>query len=117
MVEDKFFVIERPGEKGRIKLGPEAKFWAEQNGMTLAEMARYLLAQNSADGYDEGGAVAPEDVFASEATPSVEDRGQDPDYGGDRMMQRVWGSHDIPPQRSSRPGAPGHAIRDETPFD
>jgi len=40
------FLIERPGEKGRIKLGPDAKYWAEQHGMTLAEMARYLLAQN-----------------------------------------------------------------------
>ena len=53
MVEDRYFVIERPGEKGRIKLGPEAKYWAEQSGMTVAEMARYLLAQNSGDEYSE----------------------------------------------------------------
>jgi hypothetical protein len=40
------FVIERPGEKGRIKLGPEAKFWAQEHGMSLTEMAKYLLARN-----------------------------------------------------------------------
>ena len=40
------FVVERPGKNGRIKLGPEAKYWAEQHGMSLTEMARYLLLRD-----------------------------------------------------------------------
>jgi len=40
------FVVERPGARGRIKLGPEAKFWAQQHGMSLQEMARYLLLRD-----------------------------------------------------------------------
>src|SRR5215470_6275311 len=52
MVEDRYFVIERPGEKGRIKLGPEAKYWAEQNGMTVLRWrdtcSRKILATNTA---------------------------------------------------------------------
>ena len=40
------YVIERPGKRGRVKLGPEAKWWAEQHGMTLQEMARYLLQRD-----------------------------------------------------------------------
>jgi len=48
MAEDDFrpYVIERPGARGRIKLGPEAKFWAQQHGMSLQEMAKYLLARD-----------------------------------------------------------------------
>jgi hypothetical protein len=47
-MEDEYrpFVIERPGKNGRVKLGPEAKAWAEQHGMTLTEMARYLLQRD-----------------------------------------------------------------------
>jgi len=44
------FVIERPGKDGRIKLSPEAKYWAEQHGMTLAEFARYLLLRDEQEG-------------------------------------------------------------------
>jgi hypothetical protein len=40
------FVVERPGKNGRIKLGPEARYWAEQHGMSLTEMARYLLLRD-----------------------------------------------------------------------
>jgi hypothetical protein len=55
--EHRPFVIERRGEKGRIRLHAEAKFWAEQHGMTLAEMAKYLLAR---DEQEEGLDEAPE---------------------------------------------------------
>jgi hypothetical protein len=44
--EHRPFIIERPGKNGRIKLGPEARFWAEQHNMSLVEMARYLLARD-----------------------------------------------------------------------
>ena len=44
------FIVERPGEKGRIKLSLEAKYWAEQHGMTLAEFARYLLLRDEQEG-------------------------------------------------------------------
>jgi hypothetical protein len=40
------YTIERAGRQGRIRLGPEAKFWAEQHGMTLTEFARYLLQRD-----------------------------------------------------------------------
>ena len=30
----------------KILLGPEAKDWAKEHGMTLQEMGRYLIAQN-----------------------------------------------------------------------
>jgi hypothetical protein len=40
MDDDLPFVIESPT---RIKLSPEAKFWAEEHGMTLNEMGKYLL--------------------------------------------------------------------------
>jgi hypothetical protein len=46
MTEDfRQYVVESPT---RIKLGPDAKFWAEQHGMTLEQMARHLLDQNAA---------------------------------------------------------------------
>jgi hypothetical protein len=44
--EHRPFIIERSGRDGRIKLGPEARFWAEQHNMSLVEMARYLLARD-----------------------------------------------------------------------
>jgi hypothetical protein len=40
---EKPFEIESPT---RIRLGPEARYWAEQHGMTLTEMAKYLLAKD-----------------------------------------------------------------------
>ena len=48
--EHRPFVVERPGEKGRIRLSPEAKFWAHEHGMTLAEFARYLLLRDEQEG-------------------------------------------------------------------
>jgi hypothetical protein len=57
---DRPYVIESPT---RIRLGPEAKFWAQEHGLTLEQMAKYLLARERLDGdnygesYDyEGGA-------------------------------------------------------------
>jgi hypothetical protein len=42
MEDDRPFVIESPT---RIKLRPAAKEWAQQYGMSLEQMARYLLQQ------------------------------------------------------------------------
>jgi hypothetical protein len=62
MIDDEYrpFVVERPGKNGRIKLGPEAKYWAEQNGMTLTEWARYLLAQDLINESESGTATPAE---------------------------------------------------------
>jgi hypothetical protein len=59
MIDDEYrrFVVERPGKNGRIKLGPEAKYWAEQNGMTLTEWAKYLLAQDLINESESGTAT------------------------------------------------------------
>jgi hypothetical protein len=44
---EKPYTIESPT---RIRLGPEAKYWAQQYGMTLEEFARYLMdAHNQRD--------------------------------------------------------------------
>jgi hypothetical protein len=43
MEDDRPYVIESPT---RIKLGPEAKYWARQHGLSLEELARYLLQQD-----------------------------------------------------------------------
>jgi hypothetical protein len=58
--EHRPFIIERPGKNGRIKLGPEAKYWAEQNGMTLTEWAKYLLAQDLINESESGTATPAE---------------------------------------------------------
>jgi hypothetical protein len=58
--EHRPFIIERPGKNGRIRLHPEAKFWAEQNGMTLTEWARYLLAQDLINESESGTATPAE---------------------------------------------------------
>jgi hypothetical protein len=42
MQDEKLYVIESPT---RIRLGPEAKTMARENGMSLTEMARHLLQQ------------------------------------------------------------------------
>lgn len=55
--EHRPFIIERPGKNGRIKLGPEAKYWAEQNGMTLTEWAKYLLARDLINESESGTAT------------------------------------------------------------
>jgi hypothetical protein len=47
------FIIERPGRDGRIRLRAEAKYWAEQHGMSNVELARYLLLR------DEQGPESP----------------------------------------------------------
>jgi hypothetical protein len=44
--EHRPFVVERPGKSGRIRLHPEAKWWAQEHGMSLTEMAKYLLARD-----------------------------------------------------------------------
>jgi len=96
MADDNYFVIERPGHKGRIKLGPEAKYWAKENGMTLAEMARYLLAQNSGD---EQGAVEREEFLPdAPLSENIEDRRGEPIYGAG-ALKGIWGNTaDVPPR-------------------
>jgi hypothetical protein len=42
MEDDRPYIVESPT---RIKLRPEAKFWAEQHGLSLEQMARWLLLQ------------------------------------------------------------------------
>jgi hypothetical protein len=42
MDEERPFVIESPT---RIRLGPDARFWAEQHGLSLEEMAKFLLTK------------------------------------------------------------------------
>jgi hypothetical protein len=51
MEDDRPYIVESPT---RIRLKPEAKFWAEQHGMSLEQMARYLLQAEKlrADGTD-----------------------------------------------------------------
>jgi hypothetical protein len=75
----------------KIKLGPEAKYWAEQNGMTLAEMAKHLLHQHyNGDQVSDG---ASEDILPH-VTPSenVEDR-RDESFVPDKTMQQIWGAY------------------------
>lgn len=43
---DQPYTIERAGSKGRIRLGPEAQLWAQEWGMTLTELAKYLLQRD-----------------------------------------------------------------------
>jgi hypothetical protein len=81
----------------KIKLGPEAKYWAEQNGMTLAEMAKHLLHQHyNGDQVSDG---ASED-FLPGVTPSenVEDR-RDEGFVPDKTMAQIWGAypHNVAP--------------------
>jgi hypothetical protein len=51
--DDRPFVIERPGPKGRIRLNADARHWAHEHGMTLAEFARHLLLRDEQGGMDE----------------------------------------------------------------
>jgi hypothetical protein len=46
------FIIERPGPNGRIRLNADARHWAKEHGMSLTEMAKYLLAQNEQEGLE-----------------------------------------------------------------
>jgi hypothetical protein len=43
VADDLPYVIESPT---RVKLGPDAKHWAHEHGMTLEEFAKYLLHQH-----------------------------------------------------------------------
>jgi len=44
MADDRPYVIESPT---RVRLGPTAKEWAREWGMSDVEMARYLLKQDA----------------------------------------------------------------------
>jgi hypothetical protein len=111
------FIVERPGKNGRIKLGPEAKWWAQQHGMTLREMARYLLqrdeqgdAQAMIGGESESAETTPTEAqiaeeardFLPSITPSenIEDRRQEEPIFGPGVMRQIWGEypHNTAPQ-------------------
>jgi hypothetical protein len=76
MADDKPYTVESPT---RIRLGPEAKFWAKEHGMSLQEMARYLLERHRLGGdYDvpHGSEVTrdeQEQFMADDPPPRAED--------------------------------------------
>jgi hypothetical protein len=43
MADEKPYTIHSPT---KITLSPDARFWAKEHGMSLEEMARYLLNQD-----------------------------------------------------------------------
>jgi hypothetical protein len=93
MTDDEYrpFVVERPGENGRIKLAPEAKYWAEQHGMTLQEMARYLLQQHEAQRQEDR-------VLSGGLSENIEDRREE-SFVPDKTQQQIWGPMaNVPPQ-------------------
>jgi hypothetical protein len=45
-MDDKPYEILSPT---RIRLGPDCKFWAAEHGLSLQEMARYLLNREKLD--------------------------------------------------------------------
>jgi hypothetical protein len=68
--DDRPFVIERAGPKGRIRLNAAAKEWAQEYGMTLTEMGRYLLAQDQQTGEQGQSDSAVATDFLPTVTPS-----------------------------------------------
>jgi len=88
MEDDRPYVVESPT---RIRLGPYARQLAQEYGISLTEMAKYLIAQhynsdaaNVSDGQQE--------EFLPNTTPSenIEDRRSE-QYVGDKTMQQIWG--------------------------
>jgi hypothetical protein len=77
------YVVERSGSNGRIKLGPEAKWWAEQHGMTMQEMARYLLQQHEAQQEDR--------ALSGGLSENIEDRRDDETFVPDKTSQQTGG--------------------------
>lgn len=47
MADDRSFTVESPS---RVRLGPEAKWWADQHRMSYTDMARFLLQQHAESG-------------------------------------------------------------------
>jgi hypothetical protein len=96
--DDQPYVVESPS---RIKLSPEAKYWAEQHGMTLTEMARYLLQQHAQQQEQEQHASNFEGAgsgLSGEPSGNVEDR-RDENFVPDKTMHQIWGTypHDVAP--------------------
>jgi hypothetical protein len=74
------FVIERSGPKGRVRLGPDAKAWAAEWGMTEEEMARHLLSQDQqGDGYGQQQPSIAEQMSGA-PSQNIEDRRGQPPY-------------------------------------
>jgi len=89
----------------KIRLGPEAKDWAKEHGMTLQEMGRYLLAQNQDVESSAEETPAAEEKYPQDFLPDVtlseniEDRRDEPIYGPG-VMRQIWGElpHDVAPK-------------------
>src|SRR5262249_33477813 len=70
--DDRPFVIERAGPKGRIRLNAAAKYWAQEYGMSLTEMGKYLLAQDQqAGGQGQSGSAGATEDFLPDVTLAV----------------------------------------------
>jgi hypothetical protein len=96
--DDRPYVVESPT---RIKLKPEAKYWAEQYGLSLAEFGRYLLQQHAQQQEQEQHASNFEGAgsgLSGEPSENVEDR-RDENFVPDKTMQQIWGAypHDVAP--------------------
>jgi hypothetical protein len=67
VVDDRPYVIESPS---RIRLSPDAKFWAHVHRMTLEEFARYLLHRHHHSDFEsvETPAVSVHNVNLADGT-------------------------------------------------
>jgi hypothetical protein len=87
--DDQPYVVESPS---RIKLSPEAKYWAQEHGMTLTEMGRYLLQQHAQQqAAQEGEASNFEGAgsgLSGEPSENIEDPRQDPEYVRDHWLEQ-----------------------------
>jgi hypothetical protein len=109
--DDRPYVIERSGPKGRIKLNAAAKEWAKIYGMTNQEMAKHLLLMDhlgedyvagEAESSEQGEEPlnAPLRELHGEPSVNVEDRREDPLFVPSRVDAQIWGQypHDVAPQ-------------------
>ena len=90
--DDRPYVVESPT---RIRLGPYARQLAQQYGLSLTEMARYLLDAHNADnaGADPAQRSMAAEDFLPNTTPSsenIEDR-RGEQFVPDKTMQQIWG--------------------------
>ena len=73
MADDRPFVVESPS---RIRLGPEAKWWADQHGMSYTDMAKFLLQQHAEAGrsYEDELRNLPPGTLVETMTPEEQER-------------------------------------------
>jgi hypothetical protein len=87
MEDDRPYVIESPT---RIKLGPEAKYWAGQHGLSIEELARYLLQQDRLR--EQGVEVDWQSEPANAEVTSYnfpEDQHPNPNYASNASLQEL----------------------------